>query len=340
MAIIRKHIDQIFGQKFSLLDQKMLKKYFEDNDLSEEAKLVMKEQWEQFVADPDIHSDLDPVFYKLYYAIDSRKDLGSAARQGVYLNIFRIAASFMIGILITTGILFFGKLRPNTSDQQIEFVSQTGFRNQFRLPDGTTGWLGYGSKLKYTLDDQDQRIVDLNGLAFFDVAHRKKQPFIVKTPAKLSIQVLGTRFNVSAYAEDKTCEVVLEQGRVRLNLQERSVGNLLPNERAIYYSESHTIEKSMVNIADYMAWKDGKLVLNDVTLEEACLKLSRFYNIDFELYARNMDQQKVRLVLENESLTDALNLLTLIAPVKYQVEDRKMLSSNRYSKKKVIIKNQ
>ena len=75
MAINRKHIDKVFGQKFSLLDQKNLEKYFEDSYLNEEARLVVKEQWEQFVPDPDSCPNLGPVFYKLYYTINNRKIL-------------------------------------------------------------------------------------------------------------------------------------------------------------------------------------------------------------------------------------------------------------------------
>jgi transmembrane sensor len=364
MAIRRKHIDQVFNQRFSLLDHKMLEKYFEDNNLNEETKLVLKEQWEQFVTEPGNPLDLDHVFYKLYYTINNRKDLLIANGRGRYLNvsdkqvqsqiylsfagrekrlmkmnIFRIAAIFIIGLLLTTGILVYRNSHRAEKDQQLEFISQTGFRNQFRLPDGTTGWLGHGSELKYSVDKRNQRVVDLNGMAFFNVTHNEKQPFIVKTPAKLDIQVLGTKFNVSAYAEDNTCEVVLEQGHVRLKLKDRNIGELVPNERAIYQQGNNTIEKSKVNVYDYLAWKDGKLILNDVSLKEACFKLGRFYNIEFEMQTKDPDKQKVRLILEEEPLEDALNLLTLISPVKYQIEERKMTGSNHFSKKKVIIKN-
>jgi ferric-dicitrate binding protein FerR (iron transport regulator) len=339
MAISRKHIDQVFDQRFTLLDHKMLEKYFEDNDLNEETKLVLKEQWERFATDPDNPPNLDHIFYKLYYTINNQKDLTIANGRGMYLNIFRIAAIFIMGLLLTMSILIFSNSHRAEKDQQLEFISQTGFRNQFRLPDGTTGWLGHGSELKYSVDKRNQRVVDLDGVAFFNVIHNEKQPFIVKTPAKLNIQVLGTKFNVSAYAEDNTYEVVLEQGRVRLKLKDRDIGDLVPNERVIYQPGNNTIEKSKVNVHDYLAWKDGKLILNDVSLKEACLKLGRFYNIEFELQTKDLDKQTIRLILEEEPLEDALNLLTLISPIKYQIEERKMTGGNLYSKKKVIIKN-
>ncbi len=338
MAINRKHIDKVFDQKFSLLDQKELENYFEDKRLNEETRLVLKEQWRQFEPNPDSHPNLEHVFYKLYYTINNQKD-STRKSQSIFLRISQIAAILIVGILIATSIYFSNNGDRNVRDQQIEFISHSGFRNQFKLPDGTTGWLGYGSKLKYHIESDDRRIVDLNGLAFFNVTHRQKQPFVVKTPANLNIEVLGTKFNVSSYAGDSSYEIILEQGSVRLNFQDRKVGDMIPNERVIYQLNNNSIEKSNVNVLDYVAWKDGKLILNNISLKEACLKLGRFYNVDFDLQTKNIDDQKVRLVLEDETLEDALKLLTMIVPVKYQFEERKIQENNSYSRKKIILKN-
>ena len=338
MAINRKHIDKVFGQKFSLLDQKNLERYFEDNNLNEEARLVVQEQWEQFVPDLDSCPNLDTVYYKLYYSINNRKDTDQKGNP-LFFRISQIAAILIVGLLIATTIYFTNNGSEKVSNQQVEFISRSGFRNQFKLPDGTEGWLGYNSGLKYHIDSNNQRIVDLNGLAFFNVTHCPKQPFIVKTPSKLNIEVLGTKFNVSSYSEDNSCEVVLEQGSVKLNLQDQKVGVMIPNERVVYHLENNSIEKSNVNALDYVGWKDGKLILNDVSLEETCIKLGRFYNVEFELKTEKIDNQKVRLVLEDETLEEALKLLAMIAPVSYQIEKRKIMDNNSYSKTKIILKN-
>jgi transmembrane sensor len=337
MAIDRKHIDKVFDQKFSLLDQKNLERYFDDSNLNEEARLVVQEQWKKFVPDPESCPNVDPVFYRLYYTINNQKDSYSKGRS-LFYRISQIAAILIVGLLIAASIYFSNNGSEKVFAQQVEFISHSGFRNQFKLPDGTEGWLGYNSELTYHVDKNDQRIVDLNGLAFFNVTHRPRQPFIVKTPSKLNIEVLGTKFNVSSYSEDNSCEIILEQGSVRLNLHDQNVGEMLPDERVIYQSANNSIEKSNVNALDYVAWKDGKLILNDVSLKETCMKLGRFYNVDFEFELGYIDNQKVRLVLEDETLEDALTLLAMIAPVSYQIEKRKILDNNRYSKRKILIK--
>jgi transmembrane sensor len=338
MGIDKIHINKVFNQKFSLLNQKKLETYFEDRHLNEQTRDVLEEQWSHFEPDQENFPNLDHVFYKLYYTINNQKDSISKGRS-LILRASQIAAILIVGLLIATSIYFSNSNDRKVSDQSIEFISQTGFRNQFKLPDGTTGWLGYGSQLKYHVDSNDKRVVDLNGLAFFNVAHRQKQPFIVTTPTKLNIEVLGTRFNVSSYSGDQTCEIVLEQGSVRLNLHDRKVGEMNPNERIEYNITNNTIEKSKVNVSDFVAWKDGKLILRDIPLRDACIKLSKFYNVDFEFKAKGFENQDVRLILENESLDEALKLLTMIVPVKFDIEDRKVLDDFSYSKKKIIIKN-
>ena len=341
MTINRKHIDRVFSQRFSLLDLKMLEKYFEDKKLNEEARLVIEEQWEHFEPDSFERPELGDVFFKLYYAIDNHPKKQVPRKSIIFQEMYRIAAVLIVGLLIAAAVYFSTREYSRTSNQQwIEIVSHDGFRSQFTLPDGTSGWLGYGSNLKYHLDKNDKRIVELDGLAFFDVAHQKEHSFIVQTPAKLNVEVLGTRFNVSAYSEDQSCDVVLQEGSVKLNLGEKEIQTMKPNERVIYYAEDNSFEKSTVkNVDDFLAWKDGKLVLRDVTLKEACMKLSHYYHVDFELQAKGLDKMKIQLTLENETLESALDLLSLISPVSYKVEDRIVQNNQTYSKKKIIIKN-
>lgn len=338
MAIDKKHIENIFGQKFSLKDQKMVQEYFADEHLKEEAKHFINSQWEQFKESPELKTDLDQVYYKLFYSINQEK-INKPKGRSLFLRISQVAAVLVAGLLIAASIYFSDRGNPIENNQLVKFVSHGGFRNQFSLPDGTTGWLGHGSTLEYQLGSDNQRVVSLDGLAFFDVAHSEKQPFLVKTPANLAIKVFGTRFNVSAYSADKSCEIILESGRVGLAFQNGKTEEMHPDERIFYDAEKRTVERSVVNVADYLAWKEGRLVLNDVPLEECCVKISRFYNVEIELQTENMQNQQVRLLLEDETLEEALNLLCLILPVEYKVEGRIAMGDDRYSKKKIIIKN-
>jgi Fe2+-dicitrate sensor, membrane component len=337
MTINRKHIDRIFSQKFSLLDQKIVQTYFSDEELNEEAKEVLEDQWDGFIVTDQSGDKLDQVFYKLYYQLNSQEE-NKHKKSRVTLWISSVAAILVVGLLLAASIYFTHQTTSSSANQIVEFYSTSGFRNQFRLPDGTSGWLGYGSKIKYHTEGT-QRVVELDGLAFFDVSHQPDHPFWVNTPTQLKIKVLGTKFNVCAYKGDKTSEVVLEQGRVQLNINDQEVGAMHPNERILYKSADNTIKKSDVNVVDFTAWKDGKLILNDISLDEAGQKLSRFYNVDFIQKAKIISSPKIRLVLENESIEEALELLTMITPYKFDIENRKILNDGNYIKRKVIINN-
>jgi len=339
MTIIKKYIEKVFSQKHSFLDHKMLVKYFTDEKLNQETESVVKDQWKNFNPESEDTTNLDSIFYKLYYTI--HKDRKNVVIKGspLFLKLSRIAAVLIIGVLSTISLYLYNRGFAPINDQQMEFVSHGGFRSQFKLPDGTTGWLGYGSKLKYHVSADHSRIVNLDGLAFFDVMHLEKHPFIVKTPSKLNIKVLGTRFNISSYSKDNFYEIVLEKGSVKLNLPKQKIRNMVPGERVVYHSSDNSIERTKVDVDDFMAWKEGELILRDVSIKEACVKLSRFYNVEFELKGQGLHSQKIRMILKDDSLEDALKLLTIISPVTYHIERREILPGGQYSKKKIIIQN-
>ncbi len=337
MSINRKHIEKIFKQKSSLTDQKKLEEYFISEELNAETKEILKEQWESFEAKQTKLENFNPIFHRIYYTISQLDD--KPQKRKVFLRILQVAAAFIVGILIASAVYYSSNYNAVEPSTHVEFVSTTGFRNQFKLPDGTTGWLGQDSKIKYHLNRKGQRFVKLDGLAYFDVSRNPQRPFIVNTPSNLDVKVLGTRFNISSYTGDEVCEVVLEKGSVSLSLEDRNLGEMNPNERVVYHPEKNSFTKTIVNALDYIAWKDGKLIFNDASLEEACFKLGKFYNADFELQVKELSGQKVRLHLEDESLEEALRLISMLMPLEYKIEERKMNSDNSYSKKKVIIKN-
>ena len=82
------------------------------------------------------------------------------------------------------------------------------------LPDGTKVTMNSNSSLTYSPKDfnRDERCVDFNGEAYFNVAKNKSVPFVITTK-DLTVRVLGTKFNLHAYAGNETMEVTLEVGR-------------------------------------------------------------------------------------------------------------------------------
>ena len=176
----------------------------------------------------------------------------------------------------------------HTSDQASamnQLVIPYGNQSHVVLPDNTIVWLNAGSRLVYpTQFNSKNREVMLFGEAFFDVSKNPEQPFIVKT-SDLQIKVLGTRFNVSAYAEDPFIQTVLEEGRVAIRPNhaaffERDL-ELAPRHMASYSKTSEKTNVYSVNVDYYTLWTKGLLSFNESDYSQVLKKVERFYNISF-----------------------------------------------------------
>ena len=157
------------------------------------------------------------------------------------------------------------------------------------LADGTKIILNSESKLTYpsTFTNSD-RIVELEGEAYFEVNHTSNNNrFIVKT-AKQSIQVLGTKFNVKSYDSEKSTQTSLAEGSVNV---ENSTGKKLilkPGQQARTYSKDLSV--SEVNMDNILSWKNGEFSFDGNNTEEVLREIARWYDIDIE-YKKPLNHQ-------------------------------------------------
>lgn len=155
-----------------------------------------------------------------------------------------------------------------------------GRRAKITMEDGTEVWLNAGSRMVYPVAfDGKNREVFLEGEAYFDVTQRAGHPFFVYT-SQLKTAVLGTAFNISAYADDAEQTVVLIQGSVKVHANIGASEQLLtPGYKAGYSVIDHNVSKEHVNTLMYTAWKDGRLLFDRAPLQHILKKLSRYFNI-------------------------------------------------------------
>lgn len=161
----------------------------------------------------------------------------------------------------------------------------SGSTYQVVLPDGTRVWLNAVSSITFpTKFDGSSRNVRLTGEAYFEVAKREvslkghtgRQPFIVTTGGA-EIEVLGTHFNVTFYAENGQQETTLLEGAVNV----RHGGQLkaiLPGEQAVYSSTGRSIMVRKANLETVMAWKDGLFSFDNADISTVMNEISRWYN--------------------------------------------------------------
>lgn len=149
-----------------------------------------------------------------------------------------------------------------------------------KLSDGSMVYLNAMSSLRFPVNFiGDKREVELQGEAYFEVAKDHK-PFIVKTTG-MNIEVLGTVFNISAYAEDQVARTTLVNGSVKVTSDCLSEAIILkPSQQASFYKSANQITVKEVDIAQYTAWKNGRFYFKDWRLEDIITYLSRWYDVD------------------------------------------------------------
>lgn len=161
-----------------------------------------------------------------------------------------------------------------------------GKRSEIVLSDGSKVWLNSGSKLIFPAQfSKDKREVYLEGEAIFEVAHRQKQPFLVKSNHH-EIKVLGTVFNISNYKDDPTITTVLESGSIQINVTEDKLFNadktinITPGTLASFNKDNRSITTKSVAIDPYFSWRDGIFIFRNDSLKSIMKKISRYYNVD------------------------------------------------------------
>jgi transmembrane sensor len=212
-----------------------------------------------------------------------------------------------------------------------EVVVPFGKKTQLTLEDGTKVWLNAGSRMAFPAKfSGKKREIFLEGEGYFEVAHNPKLPFYVNT-CKISIKVLGTRFNVSAYESDKLTETVLVEGRVTISersalafLKGESV--LMPNQKADYNPEDRSIVvKEEPNVDHIIAWIDGVYKFNRQSITDVLNKVQRYYNVQF-VYNPGFpggDLISGKLYLK-DSIEQVMKTLEVVAKIQYRIDGSKI----------------
>jgi len=183
---------------------------------------------------------------------------------------------------------------PNVMNQ---LVIPYGNQSRLILSDNTVVWLNAGSRLVYpTFFNGKTREVLLFGEAFFEVSKNAEKPFIVKT-SDIEIKVLGTQFNVSAYAEDKVIQTVLKEGSVEIRRNDATFFDsklvLKPNQMASFSKSSNETKLYEVDASYYTLWTKGLLSFEDIDFNRILKKVERFYNISVNFSEPNLGSIRI-----------------------------------------------
>jgi transmembrane sensor len=202
-----------------------------------------------------------------------------------------------------------------------------GGQYQVVLPDGSKVWLNAYTSLKFpvSFNNQKERRVELTGEAYFEVAHNKELPFRVVT-ARQTVEVLGTHFDVNAYADDAATKTTLLEGLVRITAASRSA-ILNPGQQA---KLTNTLDVSEVNTADAIAWKNGYFNFDDEKLENIMRSVSRWYNVDVVFEDQSLKKETYGAVTTRfANITTLLKMMEQTGDARFSIQGTTLTVSKR-----------
>ncbi|MBO6170126.1 MAG: FecR domain-containing protein [Bacteroidales bacterium] len=240
----------------------------------------------------------------------------------IYSSVQRWAAILSIPLLLATAWFAFQFFRPQ-ANPPIELRTASGMTSCTTLPDGSRVWLNSNSTLTYPSRFANTREVTLDGEGFFEVAKDKGRKFLVHA-GTATLEVLGTSFNVEAYSDiSKEIRTTLLSGSVRFRCpgndgREKSI-LMHPGECITYLPETGRASLAKKDGMDVIAWKDGKTVLDNTSLEDALRAIGNRFNVEFLVrndkllanrYTGTFSGQTLEVVLEHFKRTTDIHFDT------------------------------
>ncbi len=323
---------------YSYNDYLRIKDWFAHARIDKEIENQLFDQWKELAATTSIdEASLRPVFEKIQYKILLDEKLKGKSRNLWYW--YRQVAAFLIPVVAVSSLLYILFVPKQTKVQSwVELSAPEGSRVEFLLPDSSSGWLNSGAKLKYPAVFDSHRKVQLTGEAFFSVRHKEKSDFTVSVP-DMDIKVLGTKFNVAAYTNETVSEVVLNEGKVEVNGKTATFSKLLlPGEKLTFDHESKALNTRKVDADLCTSWKEGYLVIDNESLEQAVKKLERWYNVDISIQGEKLKNLRFRGTFKEEPLEEVMRFIAMTTPIVYSIERKGYDTNGILAKRKITIK--
>jgi transmembrane sensor len=188
------------------------------------------------------------------------------------------------------------------------------------LPDSSRVWLNAMSTIRYPQQFAGKnREVSLEGEAFFDISKDEQRQFVVHA-GKTSTAVLGTAFNIAAYEPDMDIIVSVMRGKVQVVDAAVTSGILTPGHQIHYKPATKEMRQETTAITDKASWIEGKLVFDEMPMEQITAALSRWYNVTFEFDNAQLKYCRYTATFyKTMSLPELLDLFSHINNITYKI---------------------
>ncbi|MDR1120542.1 MAG: FecR domain-containing protein [Dysgonamonadaceae bacterium] len=311
-------IEKFLRQQVNAEETDRLKKLFTQTDTEDLLSNWYEEKWEQAVSDPEKEVE-NRIWSKLQKQIHAEP---STSKSGfpIWKKGLRIAASILIPLCCAGLGYYLSENKPGQNNDRITVQVETGQKANIQLSDGTQVQLNSASSLTYdNTYNKKNRTVYLQGEACFEVNKNEEHPFIVKAN-DISVEALGTHFDVKAYPDDNYVAATLIEGRIRVNSPLQSE-ILEPNEKLVFTKNSGQFAKSVLpDAAQSIFWINNQLAFEQERLEDMARVLERMYNIHVRFASDELKSIRFSGVIKNNSLESVLQMISFVSPVRFAAE--------------------
>lgn len=288
-----------------------------DDSCREEKDSALEFQWERISAIIDSANDREKsaAQYRMMEHIAK-----TSAKKGLYLHWQTVAAA--VAMLVCLASYSVWSLFQDSDVEKTCYVTGTGSKGDFFLPDGSHVWMNANSRLEFS-DDFNygrERKVAVTGEAFFDVV-KGRRPFIVSLGDDVNVRVHGTRFNVRNSDVFESVQVVLQSGSVEVGSGSGSRTMLAPGMCYTYNNSVGTYSINHVNTANFSNWTKPYVVFKDESLRNILTTLEHWYNTRITVESGVDTTLSLSFTLKNEPMEDTFSLLQILTKYKCIVVD-------------------
>lgn len=254
--------------------------------------------------------------WKQIDTVNRQRNIFRKRLNNIYYTLSGIAASVILMVVFSLSGVF-----EEEQDISVSLTADYGNRSEIALPDGSIVKLNSGSDITYVYNSKKKvREVRFQGEGFFDVS-KSKTPFVVKMANGVEVRVLGTTFNLKAYADDPTVQASLVEGHIELGDHTNKL-NMKAGEMAEFDKRTNKLKQLDGDLSHAYGWLNNKLYMDDMSLGDVCRYLERWYNVNITIQKDLGEKIHYNGVIQEETITEVLEALSHLSNIAYHVKGK------------------
>lgn len=304
------HIDELIGKylsrEASADERARVETWLGENEANRRYFNQFKTIFDRAVRVKDLpHFDTDAAWNKVRSRLHKKPEAKTVSLQPSGIGLmWRIAASVVL--VLGVGFFVYRLLQPSATVPAMQVITQQRSEAD-TLPDGSGVFLNKETQLAYTFDKKKKaHVVKLKGEAYFNIQHNDDKTFIVEV-GEVLIKDIGTSFNVKAYPESNTIEVVVEEGEVMFYTAKDSGLYLRAGGKGVYHkvTKTFTVEQAEPNVTSY---KTKFFIFSDTDLATVVRELNEVYNKRI-VVGSHLKQCRLTVSFNNESIEEIASVI-------------------------------